>query len=98
MTAREKFLKLAEKSLSKWVSINLSNCAKELSSEELKELIPVVQVMEISRREKRLETLTGLSAPEVILDNERKLLAKARVECQQAAILRRTLTNRRSKT
>ncbi len=75
--AQEKYKHIAlEQKPSKWRSINLSNQAKELSVSEarelLKDLVPILH----DRVRDRVKRLEELKAPDIIMNNEQKLLEK----------------------
>lgn len=76
----------------KWLDIGLTNLAAEMTLEELQVLLPLVTKEVIAQREARIVRLTELAAPQVIMDNEYKMLEHAKAgKDSRIAILRRAI-------
>ena len=85
------------KETTKWPSIHLQNLADEIPASEIPALMEKVRVIAISEAQTRVDKLTELKAPPIILDAEIKKLEKAKAgKATVEAILRRSL-NKRSK-
>lgn len=78
----ERQAKYLQKSLgatdNKWAAMALAKLAGEMLEPDRQALVPILRAALIEKVQTKLDKLISLKAPEVILENERRILEKAR--------------------